>query len=53
MITALLLLIPLACLLAWGLYSVSWRGEDWRRLKLGDDWDKDKSRGRLLHGWLR
>ena len=53
MITALLLLIPLSLLLAWGLYSVSWRGEDWRRLSMPDSWDVDKSRGRLRKGWLR
>ena len=53
MVTVALLLIPLSCLLAWGLYSVSWRGEDWRRLRLSDDWDAGKSRGRLVKGWLR
>jgi hypothetical protein len=53
MITALLLLIPLAGLLGWGLYSVSWRGEDWKRLRLDDSWDASKSRGRLYKGWLR
>ena len=53
MTTALLLLLPLSILLAWGLYSMSFKGEDWRRLRLGDDWGKDKSRGRLYKGWLR
>jgi len=52
MITALLLLIPLSCLIAWGLYSMSWRGEDWKRPRLPDEWDAGKSRGRLLKGWL-
>ena len=53
MITALLILIPLSILLAWGLYSMSFKGEDWRRLSMPDDWDAGRSRGRLLHGWLR
>jgi hypothetical protein len=52
MITTLLILLPLAILSGWVWYHITWR-EDWRRLRLSDDWDAGKSRGRLLHGWLR
>jgi hypothetical protein len=41
------LLIAVSILLAHVWPRITWHNEDWRHLRLPDDWDKDKSRGRI------
>lgn len=40
-------LVLISCYVAHNWHKVFWNGEDWKHLRLRDDWDAAKSRGRI------